>query len=345
MKEELEKYLNSLVERDVFPGCNYGIVTPKEELYGSIGYKSIIPTKEINSLNNLYDIASITKLLVTNTLISFSLRDGNLRLDDSVKKYIEDFPYEDVKILHLLTHSAGLKPTFDKYHLTYKNEFIYSVDRMFEPGTDVKYIDVNFILLGFILEKVYGETLDTLANKLIFKPLEMEDTMYNPKDRKRCVPMELTKERGLVCGTVHDEKADFLKGVAGHAGVFSTVSDFSHFLLMVLNDGYYKGKEFLEKKYIDLWFTPLFMSSENVRRTIGWIYARSIEACKEVCGEDSIYHTGFPGHHVLIDRSNDVAIIFFSNSIHPSRENTPLRESRKEINREIYRLLKKYDWI
>lgn len=345
MKEELESYLNTLVRKNVFPGCNYGIITGEEEIFGSVGYKSLIPKKEENELNNLYDIASITKLLVTNTLISFLIRDNKIKLDDNVKKYIEEFPYEDVKILHLLTHSSGLKPTFDKYHLTSRDEFIYEIDRMFLPGEDVKYVDVNFILLGFIIEKIYGESLDVLANKFIFEPLEMKETTFNPTNKSKCVPMELTEERGLVCGTVHDEKAAFLNGVAGHAGVFSTVSDMSHFLKMILDDGFYNGKEFLEKKYIDLWFSPLFIDSDDLRRTIGWIYGKSANSCKGVCGEDTIFHTGFPGHHILIDRSNDLAIIFFSNSIHPSRENTPLRESRKEINKEIYRLLEKYDKI
>ncbi len=343
MKEELENYLNTLVEKGVFPGCNYGILTRDEVISGSVGYKSLIPEKVENKLDNLYDIASITKLLVTNTLISFLIRDGKIKLEDKVIDYIVEFPYDDIQILHLLTHSSGLKPTFDKYHLTDKGEFIHKVERMFSPGSDVKYVDVNFILLGFIIEKLYDKALDELAKELIFDPLEMKDTMYNPIDKSKCVPMELTSDRGLVCGTVHDEKADFLNGVAGHAGVFSTVSDMLHFLNMILNDGFYNGKEFLEKKYIDLWFAPLFIDSDNIRRTIGWIYGKSANSCKDVCGEETIYHTGFPGHHILIDRTNDIAIIFFSNSIHPSRENTPLRESRKEINKEIYRLLEKYD--
>lgn len=343
MKEELEQYLNSLVEKKIFPGCNYGILTRYQNFFGSVGYKSLLPKKEKNTLNNLYDIASFTKLLVTNTLISFLIKDNKLKLEDTVQEYISDFPYEDIKILHLLTHSSGLKPTFDKYHLTDKNEFIQKLDRLFIPGENVQYVDVNFILLGFIIEKIMGDSLDSLARILIFEPLEMKDTTYNPSDKKRCVPMELTESRGLVWGTVHDEKAAFLNGVAGHAGVFSNVEDMSHFLSMILNDGFYKGKEFLEKKYIDLWFAPLFIGDDNIRRTIVWIYAKSAPSCKEVCGDDSIYHTGFPGHHLLIDRSNDIAIIFFSNSIHPSRENQPLRESRKEITREIYRLLEKYD--
>lgn len=345
MKDELDTYLKTLVEKKVFPGCHYGIVTNQEEIFGNVGYKSLIPKKEENELDNLYDIASITKLLVTNTIISFLIRDGKIKLEDSVKSYLKEFPYEDVKILHLLTHSSGIKTTFDKYHISSKDSFITKLERIFKPGENVQYVDVNFIILGFIIEKVSDKTLDVLAKEWIFEPLEMNDTTFNPNNKSRCVPMELTKDRGLIWGTVHDEKAAFLRGVAGHAGVFSNILDMSHFLSMILQDGFYHGKEFLEKKYIDLWFSPLFIGEDGVRRTIGWIYGKSAPSCKTVCGDDTIYHTGFPGHHILIDRTNDIAFIFLSNSIHPFRENRALKESRKAITEEIYKLLKKYDLL
>lgn len=345
MEKELEIYLEKLVEESVFPGCNYGIITSHKKYFGSVGYKSLIPVEERNSLNNIYDMASITKLLVTNTLLSFLIRDKKIKLEDSVKMYLPEFPYEDIQVLHLLTHSSGLKPTFDKFHLHSKKEFLLKVEREFLPGSNVCYVDVNFILLGFIIEKIYQEKLDIIAHKFIFEPLEMKDTMYNPTDISKCVPMEYTVGRGLVCGTVHDEKASFLNGIAGHAGVFSTVEDISHFIDMVLNDGYYHGKEFLEKKYIDTWFTPLFIGEDNVRRTLGWIYGKSSRLCSACCGEDCVVHTGFPGHHILIDRTNDVGIIFLSNAIHPSRENKKIKDERQHINCKIYELLKKYDQI
>lgn len=247
MKEKIEAYLEQLVEEDVFPGCNYCIITQEETLFGNVGYKSLIPKKEKNEIDNIHDIASLTKLVVTNTLISFLLRDNKLKLDDSVSQYIDNFAYPEVKIIHLLTHSSGLRATFDKDNLKDKKEFTEKIEQEFEPGTDIRYVDINFILLGFIVEKIYGEAIDKLADKYIFKPLDMKDTCYCPKDASRCVPTELTENRGLVCGTVHDEKAAFLNGVAGHAGVFSTTFDLRNFVEMILSNGYYKGYEFLDK--------------------------------------------------------------------------------------------------
>lgn len=345
MNKELNKYLNKLAQDGVFPGCNYLIMANDEIIKGSIGYKSLIPDKIANEYDNLYDIASLTKLVVTVPLISFLVRDGLISLDDYVNKYLEEFPYDDIKIIHLLTHSAGLKPTFDKFNLQNRNEFFEKTERIFEPGTNVKYIDVNFIILGFLIEKVYNKSLDLLANDLIFTPLEMFDTCYNPSNKEKCVPMELTKQRGLVVGTVHDEKAAFLGGVAGHAGVFSTVSDLNHFTEMILNNGLYKNKTFIEKNFIDMWFTPLFIGEDDIRRTVGWIYGKSARSCKEVCSSDTIIHTGFPGHHILIDRSNRLSIIFLSNRIHPNRDNDILLKLRKDINEYIYSLLKEHNKI
>ena len=345
MKEKIEIYLEQLVEEEVFPGCNYCIITHEETLFGNVGYKSLIPDKIKNEIDNIHDIASLTKLVVTNTLISFLLRDNKIKLDDSVADYIEGFLFSEVKILHLLTHSSGLKALFNKYDLKDKSEFIEKLELEFEPGTNVRYVDINFILLGFIIEKIYGETIDKLANDLIFKPLGMKDTSYCPKESDRFVPTEYTDERGLVCGTVHDEKAAFLNGVAGHAGVFSTTFDLRNFVEMVLSDGYYKGYEFLNKKYIDNWFQALYVGEDGTRRTCGWCFGKSSRLCKDVCGEDAIIHTGFPGHHILIDRTNDIGIILLSNRIHPTRENKKLIDKRTDINNKIYEILKEYHRI
>lgn len=345
MKEKFETYLEQLVEEEVFPGCNYCIITNEETIFGNVGYKSLIPNKIKNEIDNIHDIASLTKLVVTNTLISFLLRDNKIKLDDSVSTYIEGFIYPEVKIIHLLTHSSGIRATFDKNKLKDKSEFIEKITKEFEPGTDIRYVDINFILLGFIVEKVYGESIDKLADKYIFKPLDMKDTCYCPKDIERCVPTELTDSRGLVCGTVHDEKAAFLNGVAGHAGVFSTTFDLKNFVEMILNNGYHKGYEFLDKQYIDNWFQALYVGEDGVRRTCGWCYGKSSKLCKDVCGDDTIIHTGFPGHHILIDRTNDIGIILLSNRIHPTRENKKLIDKRTDINNKIYEILKEYHRI
>lgn len=341
MTEEFNKYLNKLVEEKVFPGCSYAIVVERKVLTGYIGYDNYDKDKEINE-NSLYDIASLTKLLVTNTLISFLIEEEKIKLEDPVEKYLPKFKYNDIKILHLLTHSSGLKVKYTKDTLNSINDF-YNLDIEFEVGTDTAYRDINFILLGFIVEKVYKKKIDVLAQKLIFDKLNMVNTKYNPIDKEKCIPTENNDK--LLKGVVQDYKAQFLNGIAGHAGVFSNVSDMSIFLEVILNNGKYKNDYFISSNLIDLWFTPLFIDSEQIRRTIGWIYAKSTPSCKEYVSDDSIFHTGYPGNHIIVDRDNDFAFIILSNATYPTGKKDTIVNKRVEINKELYRLLKKYDYI
>lgn len=341
MTEEFNKYLNKLVEEKVFPGCSYAIVIERQVLTGYIGYETYDKDKKIDE-NSLYDIASLTKLLVTNTLISFLIEEGKIKLDDSIKKHLPKFKYDNINILHLLTHSSGLKVLYTKDTLSSMDDF-YNLDTEFEAGTDTAYRDINFILLGFIVEKIYKKKINTLAKQLIFDKLDMNNTMYKPKNKNICVPTENNNK--LIKGEVQDWKANFLNGIAGHAGAFSNVCDMAIFLEVILNNGMYKNESFISSNLIDLWFTPLFMDNEGVRRTIGWIYAKSSPSCMDYVSEDSIFHTGYPGNHIIIDRGNDFAFILLSNATYPSGSKESIVSKRVEINKELYRLLKKYDYI
>ena len=340
MHEKLEKYLKRKVYENVFPGCTYYIYCEGEEYIGCIGNKALLPIKEENSIDTLYDIASLSKLLVTNLLISLLLQDNKIKLDDKVSDYLPKFKYNNVLILHLLTHSSGINVLYDKYNIKSKDVFYNDIELIHEPGGDAKYSDINFILLGFIIEKIYGETLDVLAHKYIFSKLDMNDTTYNPKDIDRCAPTE-----GNLRGIVHDEKAKFLKGISGNAGVFTTIKDISHFIKLILNDGVYNGKKIIDKKYIDLWFTPLFIDNEDIRRTIGWAYGKSSLLCNKFCSDDTIVHTGFTGCHIVIDRGNELAIVLLSNRIHPTRDNNKIYKERANIDNYIYNLLVEYGKI
>lgn len=342
MLEEFNEFLQKYIDEELFPGCSYAIVVGREVLYGYLGHTDYSKKVKVDS-NSLYDIASITKLLVTITLISFLIEDGRVKLDEYVYKYLPKFDNKEIKVLHLLTHSSGLNANYERDTFKDVSEFYnFSID--YKPGEDITYRDINFILLGFIVEKVYGKKIDILARELIFDKLDMKDTMFNPENRNRCVPTENDKY-GLICGTVEDWKAQMLDGVAGHAGVFSNALDIAKYLEMVLSDGRHKGCNYIDKTLIDMWFTPLFLGSDNVRRTIGWIYGPTYFICNDFCSSDTIAHTGYPGNHIFIDRGNDLAFIFLSNSVYPKGLRTDIVRKRQDINNELYRLLKKYDYI
>lgn len=332
-------YFAKLVKQKVFPGCNYAIINNNKIEYGTVGFKALIPKLEKNNIDTLYDLASLTKVIVTNVLITKLLEENKIKLNDKVKKYLPKFKYENITIFNLLTHSSGLIADVKWENITNKEElieFFYNKELYYQTNSDVIYSDLNFIFLGFIIEKVYKEKLDILAYEKIFKPLHMNNTTFIPNNKDLCAPTEVTSKRGIVRGVVHDEKAYMMGGVSGNAGLFSNVFDLIKFSKMILNDGIVDNKHYIDKKYIDLWFKPFVKGKEKNVRSIGWGIGKS-KITGSFCSNNTIYHTGFTGNTLIIDRSNKIAIIILSNRIHPNRDNNLLANKRKYIANFIFR--------
>ena len=257
---------------------------------------------------------------------------------DKVQKYLPRFKYDDVTIYHLLSHSSGLPADLDSKEIVPKQTIldeVYSKDKIYETGKDVVYSDLGYILLGEIIEKVYNKPLDIVANEEIFFPLQMYNTSYNPIDVQDCAPTEVSSRGLLIKGYVHDEKAFSMNGVAGHAGVFSNVSDLMKFVKMILNNGVYNNKQFLPKDMIDLWFRPMVYEKQNERtRSLCWITGVNDIVCKE--GENVISFSGFTGPSLSIDRDRKLGIVLMTNRVHPTRDNRKLTAERPLISKEIY---------
>lgn len=337
MIEIIKESLKEAVDQGKIPGGTFGIVTLDNEEYGCYGYSQLIPEKKLNNIDTLYDLASCTKVVVTTTMILKLLEENLINLDDKVNKHLTDFKYDDVTIKHLLTHTSGL-PADDKRYKECKNkeqliEFIYSLSLNNKPGCVVEYSDFGFILLGLIIEKYKGN-IEEYAKELIFKPLEMNNTMYNPylKNRKEdCACAEITDVRGIIQGDVHDGKAHILNGLSGNAGLFSTVKDIGKFVTMMLNNGY----PILKKETIDLLKKP-YTNNLNLQRTLGWMFADKTASCGDQVSDISLYHTGFSGTSIYIDYINKTGIILLTNRVHPSRDDSEtILRIRKEIHSKI----------
>lgn len=341
--EKIEKLLNKMVEENVFPGANYALITEKNCYFGSVGNKCIIPNIEENNIDMLYDLASLSKVVVTNTIITRLLYKNQIHLEDKVCDYLSRFKYQNITILDLLTHSSGLSSDLSWRTVNSKEELLnnlFNLELEYTPGEKVLYSDIGFILLGLIIEKICGKKLDEVAKDEVFIPLGMNDTYYNPKDIERCVPTELTESRGLVKGIVHDEKCNILGGVAGHAGVFSTIKDLMKFCMMIKNNGQVDTKEYLPKEYIDLWFKPFRKVDEEQFRSIGWIVGKSENITGDLGNIKTMYHTGFTGNHIIINREVGLYGILLSNRVHPTRENKQLLPRRKEFLQVCYKVIK-----
>lgn len=342
MIEGLNALINEAIRDGVMPGANYALINNGQKIFGSLGNKALYPKVEVNDINTLYDMASLSKVISTTTCIMILMERGKLRLYDPVYVYVPEFKHHHITIWDLMTHSSGLPADISRtlYHNDQELiDFVMNVELKYEKNTQIVYSDIGYILLGYVIERISGQTLDHFAHENIFVPLEMKDTGYNPKDAKRCAP---TEDRGdyIDRGYVHDEKAHTLHGVAGHAGLFSTVKDVSNFMEMILNNGIYQGKKFLSKATIDLLYTVQVEETNGVskclnRRGLGWIIKGEAPSSGDLVSPNTIMHTGFTGTNIFIDRDNKVAFCLLTNRVHPTRANTLIISFRAKLGNYI----------
>lgn len=302
--------------------------------------------------DTIYDLASVTKVVVTTTLSMVLVDEGKLDLEAPVHGFFPAFsgPAKDrVTVRQLLSHSGGLLWWAPLYReLRGKAAYldrIVSMELDYEPGSRTVYSDLGIILLGDILERLGGAPLDDLARRRVFGPLGMEDAQYRPPAAllDRIAPTENDPWRGrVVRGEVHDENAVALGGVAPHAGLFATAADIARLAEMLLARGSSGGKRVVSRATVELfttragvpgssralgWDTP---ADESGRRTStagqpGHSSAGSLLSAR------SFGHTGFTGTSMWTDPERDLYVILLTNRVHPTRENDKIRGVRPRV--------------
>lgn len=334
-KLEIQNYLTDSVERGVFCGCHVWMMDHGKSEYFIVGNKSVYPHKEINDQQTIYDLASLTKVIVTTPLILKLIEKNLLSLDQPIQTILPSFQSVQVTIEHLLTHTSGL-PADTILPLDSQKpqilEAIYRLSSCLEPGKQIVYSDLGFILLGEIIETITRKSLSDLSKEWLFVPMEMEETGYLPDQTwiQRCAPTEdspLLKR--VIRGTAHDRKCRMMQGVSGHAGVFSTIYDLSHYAKMLLNGGKYKKQTILQPESIALLYqnrTP----NVNGNRGIGFINSDPVPITP-FHSKRAIMHTGFTGTSIMVDFDLELAVIVLSNRIHPTRNNPLILEWRNQF--------------
>jgi uncharacterized protein YbbC (DUF1343 family)/CubicO group peptidase (beta-lactamase class C family) len=313
-------------------------------LVKAYGSRALEPAVEPMSVNTIFDMASVTKVVATTTSVMMLVEEGRLRLTDRVAVFIPGFARYgkgDITIRHLMTHVSGLREDIDVSDMWegYDTAIARAVEEVptAPPGARFVYSDINYLLLGDIVARVGGTGLDRFARARIFEPLGMHDTMFNPPAAlaARIAPTERCASAGPPCpagsilrGTVHDPTARRMGGGAGHAGLFSTAADLSLFCRMLLNGGRAGTKRLLSPLTVAKMTQPASPPSIVPVRGLGWDIDSSYSSNRgELLPIGSFGHTGFTGTSLWIDPLTRLYVVFLSNRVHPDGKGdvTPLR--------------------
>jgi uncharacterized protein YbbC (DUF1343 family) len=287
------------------------------------GSRALEPRREPMTLDTVFDLASLTKVVATTTAVMQLVEQGKLRMNDPVAKYLPEFAQngkEDITVRQLLTHYSGLAPdidltpAFDSKESAYRLAFIETPQQA--PGSGFVYSDTNFIILGAMVEKISGVTLDVYTELHIFAPLKMTHTRFVPPAawRMKIAPTEYDENEHMLHGVVHDPRARRMGGVAGHAGLFSTAEDLAKFAQAML-DG---GDGVLSAVTVKKMTQPEQPPAAPVLRGFGWDIDSPFSSNRgDLLPVGSFGHTGFTGTSIWIDPTTQTYIILLTNAVHP----------------------------
>jgi uncharacterized protein YbbC (DUF1343 family)/CubicO group peptidase (beta-lactamase class C family) len=288
----------------------------------AFGNRAVEPRREAMTVDTIFDIASLTKVVATNTAVMQLVQKGEVRLNDPVAKYIPEFGAngkQDITVRNLLTHFSGLRPDIDLTPAWEGRDaalrLSFAETPAYPPGSRFVYSDTNFIALGALVERVSGTTLDAYCAKKIFTPLRMTHTRFLPPAawRRRIAPTEFDEQAKMLRGVVHDPRARRMGGVAGHAGVFSTADDLARFAQALLN-----GSPVLSREMVEKMTTPQQPPTATVLRGFGWDIDSPFSSNRgELLPVGSFGHTGFTGTSMWIDPTTRTFVILLANSVHP----------------------------
>jgi CubicO group peptidase (beta-lactamase class C family) len=338
---QLSALLSEHISAGEFPSAVYLVAQSGQVVFAeALGNSVVEPYRIANKLDTIYDVASLTKPLITGLLCSRRIELGELTLDSSVSHYLPEFERTDkqmITVRELLTHTSGL-PAWRPLYLLTNDEpdravgAIANLALEYKPGTRVVYSDLGFITLGFLLERMTGQQLAALAQHEIIEGLRLEHTFFNPElafqtgiaasetgnnyERDMCeqtgAGIYSNSRQRVIWGEVHDGNAYFLGGAAGHAGLFSNADD-----VLRLANQFVAAHSSLLKPEMCVNFRINMTPGLEEARSLGWQLAETKESTAgSDLPQDSFGHNGFTGTSVWIDPQNDRVFVLLTNRTH-----------------------------
>ena len=320
----VDAVVNNAITQGHVPGAVVLIGHQGRVIYRkAFGSRSIEPTLEPMTVDTVFDMASLTKVIATTGSVMRMVQLGQIKLNDPVSRYIPEFAQngkQEITIRELLTHYSGLRPDLDlKPEWTSQLEAfrLASAEKpIYPPGSTFVYSDINFIVLGELVQKLSGMMLNRYAETFIFAPFGMTNSRFLPPQSwfLRIAPTQKDERSGIVLrGLVHDPTARQMGGVAGHAGLFSTADDTAKFAQALLNG----GAPVWSRLTVEKMTTPQQPPNMTVLRGLGWDIDSPFSSNRgELLPVGSFGHTGFTGTSLWIDPTTDTYIVILSNAVH-----------------------------
>jgi CubicO group peptidase (beta-lactamase class C family) len=361
----VEKAFAEAIERGVVPGATVVVRKGKDIIFeGKFGYRSIVPERQPMQLDTVFDLSSLTKPLATTIAVMMLVREGKLRLDDRVTRFFHNYGVHAktyTTFRHLLAHCSGLAPWRAYYQEIAEIEKRGKVNFMASrgakehvyaqihrerpespPGTKTVYSDLNFILLGEVVEQIGTATLNKFCRDRIFRPLGLRATDFVDLSMVRSRRLEPVAEmfaatemcpsrKRMLVGEVHDDNAFAMGGIAGHAGLFAPVKEVDRIASELLAC-YHGRSDFVPQKLLRQFWTR-DQTVKDSTWALGWdTPSPSRSSSGQYFSAAAVGHLGFTGTSIWIEPEREIVVSLLTNRVHPKRDNEMIREFRPRIH-------------
>jgi serine-type D-Ala-D-Ala carboxypeptidase len=362
---EVEQALAEAVQREVIPGATIVVRRGGEVAFeGAFGARALQPERSAMQLETVFDLSSLTKPLATTVAIMMLVRDAKLRLDERVTRFFHNFGVHGkshVTFRQLLAHCSGLaawRPYYQQIAAIEKGgkvnfmasrgakDFVYDeIHRErpeYPPGSKLLYSDLNFMLLGEVVEQVSGVVLNRFCREKIFRPLALRATDFIDISQNRTRRLEPVREmfaptsfcplrKRWLIGEVDDENAYAMGGVAGHAGLFAPVKEVDRLAYELVRC--YSGKSELIPQRIVREFWSRDKAVAGSTWGLGWdTPSAEYSSSGRHFSPAAVGHLGFTGTSIWIEPEREIVISLLTNRVHPRRDNQAIRELRPRIH-------------
>jgi uncharacterized protein YbbC (DUF1343 family)/CubicO group peptidase (beta-lactamase class C family) len=323
---EMDAAINLAIAEKRCPGGVLWVEHRGVSYHKAFGNRSLVPSVEPMMEDTIFDAASLTKVVACTPAVMLLVERGQINLDERVQAYIPEFQgggKEAITVRQLMCHISGLRGDIetktDWHGQAAAIQKACEEKLLSPPGTAFRYSDINFFLLGEIVQRVSKQPLEEFVAHEIYQPLKMPDTGYLPPELKlsRIAPTEVVDGKPFR-GVVHDPTARHMEGVAGHAGLFFTAADLARYARMLLNLGELEGVRIFKPETVQLMTTVQTPQSIPVRRGLGWDIDSGYSGPRGKCFPLGSYgHTGWTGTSLWLDPFSQTFVIFLSNRNHP----------------------------